>query len=96
MAYLKSLAAGIAAATVLGSTLFAYRVYRSFQRHATTIHITDRYFPAWVPFGAIKIWLGVVLFLRTHAMLLLVILAFVVGFSWERYSVSMQTKSSPH
>ena len=94
MAYVKSFVAGISAAAALALLLSIGSVYRALQRTSVDVHITDFYLPKWMPFGSLKVLVGVLLFLWSNASLLLVVLAFVAGFWWELHRISVRTGSS--
>ena len=94
MAYVKSFVAGILTAAALAVLLFLGSKYRAFQRTPVDVHLTDFHFPKWVPIGVAKVLVSMRLHLWFNVALILVLLAFVVGFSWELHRVSMRTDSS--
>jgi len=81
MRYLKSTLAGIVGATATGLAVLTYRIYQSSHSRVVDVHVTDLYFPRWIPHW---LWLRV----RFNAPLLLVLTAFVIGFCWEYYRAS--------
>jgi hypothetical protein len=83
MAFVKGFFTGIAAAAALGVLLFAGKIYRS---ASINVHVTDFYFPGWMPLWAVKLHL----YMWSHASLLLILGAFVAGFTWGLYKVSMR------
>ena len=83
MRYLKSTLAGIEGATATGFAVLAYRIYQSSRSRIVDVHVTDLYFPRWIPHW---LWLHV----RLNAPLLLVLAAFVIGFYWEYHRSSIK------
>lgn len=76
MAFVKSFFAGITAAAALGVLLFAGKIYRS---TSVDVDVTDFCFLEWMPLWVPKLRL----YLWSHTSLLLILVAFVAGFSWE-------------
>jgi hypothetical protein len=80
MGYLKSILAGIVGATATGLLVFGYQIYQSFHPSEIDVHVTDFYFPAWIPhrvvYKAMDLWFRA----RSNATLLLILGAFVIGF----------------
>jgi hypothetical protein len=90
MGYLKSTIAGIAGAAATGFAVLAYRVYQSSHSPRVDVHVTDFYFPRWIPHWVadkgIDLWFRV----RFNAPLLLMLAAFVTGFCWDYYRASIK------
>ena len=83
MRYLKSTLAGIVGATATGLAVLAYRIYQSSHSRIVDVHVTDLYFPRWIPHW---LWLRV----RFNAPFLFVLAAFVIGFYWEHHRSSIK------
>jgi hypothetical protein len=93
MYYVKSFLVGILGAGTTGLILFAYRVYQGFQSHESDIHITDVYYPAWIPYWAVQRGIDLWFRARSNAAVLLVLSAFVMGFCWKYYSMRQSASS---
>jgi hypothetical protein len=83
MAYVKSLAVGLAAAAVSGGILFAYRLRHAVDGHASETYYARLTVPAWVPTRAVGMLLHFWILLRENPEMYLVPLFFVAGFWWE-------------
>jgi hypothetical protein len=88
MGYLKSTLAGVAGATAAGLAVIAYRVYQTFHSPGGDVHVTDFYFPRWIPRWAVDKGMDFWFSGCSNAPLLLILAAFVIGFSWEYYRCS--------
>jgi hypothetical protein len=89
--YLKSILAGIAGATATGLLVFGYRVYRNLHRSEIDVHVTDFYFPAFIPTRVVVIAMDWWSRVRSTA-LILILAAFVIGFYWEHHRSSIRAR----
>jgi len=58
-------------------------MYSSFHHSPVDVHVTDLYFPKWIPLDAMNVLAAGMLYTLSHISVLLVLLAFVLGFFWE-------------
>jgi hypothetical protein len=84
---IKSFFVGILGAAGAGLVVFGDRVWLGVQWQSRTVHLTEIYYPAWIPYWGAQKGIDLWFHARANAGLPLVLFAFVVSFCWNHYSM---------